>query len=112
VEFRGIAFWSCGRYESEVSAAASIPKNIDSGLHWRAAGQVGTAQQILSHNPFEILVLALDAVPGAPVRLYRQECEDCIDVTWLDSFTALRSLKLVEDVVVDMIDVFHVLPRL
>jgi hypothetical protein len=81
-------------------------------LHWKAAGLVGTAQQVLSHNPFEILVLALDAVPGAPVGLYRQECEDCIDMTWLDNFTALRSLKLVEDVVVDMIDVFHVLPRL
>jgi hypothetical protein len=76
------------------------------------AGLVGTAQQVLSHNPFEILVLALDAVPGAPVRLYRQEREDCIDMTWLDSFTALRSLKLVEDIVVDMIDVSHVLPRL
>jgi hypothetical protein len=87
-------------------------KNIDTVLHCEAAGLVGTTQQVLSHNPFEILVLALDTVPGAPVRLYRQECEDCIDMTWLDSLTALRSLKLVEDVVVDMIDVFHVLPRL
>jgi hypothetical protein len=87
-------------------------KNIDSVLHWKAAGLVGTAQQVLSHNPLEILVLALDAVPGARVRPYRQECEDCVDMTWLDSFTALRSLKLVEDVVIDMVDVFHRVPPL
>jgi hypothetical protein len=31
-------------------------------------------------------------------------------MTWLYNSTALRSLKLMEDVVVDMIDVFHVLP--
>jgi len=33
-----------------------------------AAALVGTAQQVLGHNPFEILVLALDAVSGTPVR--------------------------------------------
>jgi hypothetical protein len=81
-------------------------------LHWKAAGLVGTAQQVLSHNPFEILVLALDAVPGAAVRLYRQECDDRIDIALLDNIAASRSLKLVEDVVVDMVDVFDVLPRL
>ena len=73
---------------------------------------MGTAQQVLGHNPLESLFLALDAVPWAPVSLYRQQCKNCIDMTWLDNFTTLRSLKLVEDVVVDMINVFHVLPRL
>jgi hypothetical protein len=71
-----------------------------------------TAQQILGHNPLESLFLALDAVSGAPVRLYRQECDDRVDIALLYHFAALRSLKLVEDVVVDMIDVFHCLPRL
>jgi hypothetical protein len=32
-------------------------------------GLVGTAQQVLGHNPLEIFFLALDAVPRAPVRL-------------------------------------------
>jgi hypothetical protein len=85
---------------------------MDSVLHCKAAGLIGTAQQILRHDSLEILVLALDAVPRAPVRPYRQECEDGINMTWLDNLTALRSLKLVEDVVVDMIDVSHRVPRL
>jgi hypothetical protein len=32
-------------------------------------------------------------------------------MTCLDYITALRSLKLVKDVVVDIVDVFHVPPR-
>jgi hypothetical protein len=87
-------------------------KNIGSVLHWKAADLVGTAQQVFSHNPLEILVLALDAVPGAPVRPYRQECEYCIDMAWLNNITALRSSKLMEDIVIDMVDVFHRVPRL
>jgi hypothetical protein len=63
-------------------------KNIDSVLHWKAAGLVGTAQQVLGHNPLETLVLALDAISRAPVRLYRQQREDCIDMTCLDNITA------------------------
>jgi hypothetical protein len=73
---------------------------------------VGTAQQVLGHDPLESLLLALDAVPGTPVRLYRQECDDRVDIALLDHVAALRSLKLVQDVVVDMIDVFYRLPRL
>jgi hypothetical protein len=87
-------------------------ENIGSVLHWKAASLVGTAQQVFSHNPLEILVLALDAVPWAPVRPCGQECEYCIDMTWLDNITALRSLKLVEDIVVNTVDVFHRVPRL
>jgi hypothetical protein len=80
-------------------------------LH-KAVGLVGTAQQILGHNPLEILVLALDAISRASVCPYREQPEDGIDMTCLDNVTALRSLKLVEDVVVDMVDVFHRVPRL
>jgi hypothetical protein len=71
-----------------------------------------TAQQILGHNPLEILFLALDPVSRAPVRPDRKECDDRVDIAFLDHFAALRSLKLVEDVVIDMIGVFHRLPRL
>jgi hypothetical protein len=81
-------------------------------LHCKEVGLVGTAQQILGHNPLEILVFALDAISRAPVRPYREQPEDGIDMTRLDNITALRSLKLVEDVVVDMVDVFHRVPRL
>jgi hypothetical protein len=93
VEFRSIAFWSFVTYESENQRRQEHSKNIGSVLHWwKASGLVGTAQQVRIHNPLEILVLALDAIPGVPVRPYRQECEDRIDMTWLDNFTALRSL--------------------
>jgi len=44
--------------------------------------------------------------------LYGQQREDCVDMTCLDNITALWSLKLVEDVIVDMVDVFHRVPRL
>jgi hypothetical protein len=75
-------------------------------------GLVGTAQQVLGHHALEIFVLALDAVPRAPVRFYRQERDDRVDVALLDNIAALRPLKLVEDVVVDMVDMFHRVPRL
>jgi hypothetical protein len=75
-------------------------------------GLVGTAQQVLSHNPLEIFFLALDAVPRAPVCLDRQECDDRINIASLDNPAALRSLELVEDVVVDIVDVVHRVPRL
>jgi hypothetical protein len=100
-------------FAASLSGAARVQRRREhSKKIGKAAGLVGTAQQVFSHNPLEILVLALDAVPGAPVRPYRQECEYCIDMTWLDNITALRSLKLVKDIVVDMVDVFHRVPRL
>jgi hypothetical protein len=80
---------------------------MDSILPGKAGGLVQTTQQLLGYNPLEILFLALDAISRAPVRLYGQQCKNGIDVTWLDIVTALRSVMLVVDVVVDMIDVFH-----
>jgi hypothetical protein len=74
-------------------------------LHWKGFGLVGTAQQVLGHNPLKIFFLALDAAPRAPVRLDRQECDDRINIASLDNPAALRSLELVEDVVVDIVDV-------
>src|ERR1019366_877124 len=64
----------------------------------KAGGLVEAAQQVLGHNPLEILFLALNAVPRAPVRLYGQAREDCIDVALRDNIAALRSVMLVQDV--------------
>ena len=78
----------------------------------KVGGLVETTEQVLGHDPLEILFLALDAVPRAPVRLYGQAREDCIDIALLDNIAALRSVMLVQDVVVDMVDVFHGVSRL
>jgi len=58
---------------------------MDSIFHWKAGGLVEAAQQFLGNNPLEILFLAFDAVSRAPVSLYRQQREDGIDVTRLDT---------------------------
>jgi hypothetical protein len=81
-------------------------------LHGNSGGLIETTQKFLGYDPLEILFPALDAIPGTPVRLYGQQGENGIDMTRLDSVAALRPLMLVMNVVVDMIDVFHVLPRL
>jgi hypothetical protein len=81
-------------------------------MNGKSGGLVETTQQFLGYDPLEILFPALDAIPGTPVRLYGQQGENGIDVTRLDKIAALRPLMLVMDVVVDMIDVFHVRPRL
>jgi hypothetical protein len=70
---------------------------------------VRTTQQVLGHNPLEILFR--DAVPRAAVPLGREQREGRIDVTWLDNPTALRSLNLVVEVFVDVVDALHVVPR-
>src|SRR5450759_4119419 len=62
----------------------------------KAGGLVEAAQQVLGHNPLEILFLALDAVPRAPVRLYGQAREDCIDAV---SYTHLRAHETRHDLV-------------
>lgn len=73
---------------------------------------VQSTQYVLGDNPLEILFLALDAVTRAPVGLYKLQRDDRIYIALLDNIAALRSLKLVEDLVVDMINVFHRVPRL
>src|ERR1700681_4239436 len=85
---------------------------MNSIFHWKAGGLVEAAQQFLGNNPLEILFLAFDAISRAPVCLYRQQCKDGIDVTQLDNTPALRSVMLVVDMVVDMINVLHRIPRL
>src|ERR1700681_3574645 len=82
---------------------------MNSIFHWKAGGLVEAAQQFLGNNPLEILFLAFDAISRAPVSLYRQQREDGIDVTRLDNTPALRSVM---DMVVDMINVLHRIPRL
>jgi hypothetical protein len=80
-------------------------------LDGKSSGLVETTEQFLGYDPLEILFVALDPIPRTPVRLYGQQGENGIDMTRLDSVAALRPLMLVMDVVVDMIDVFHVRPR-
>jgi hypothetical protein len=73
---------------------------------------VQATERVLGHNPLEILFVALDAISKAPVGLHRQQRENCIDVALFDDIAALRSVNLAKDVVVDMICVFHGVPRL
>jgi hypothetical protein len=81
-------------------------------LDGKSGGLVEKTQQFLGYDPLEILIVALDPIPRTPVRLYGQQGKDGIDMTRLDSIATLRPLMLVMDVVVDMIDMFHVRPRL
>jgi hypothetical protein len=58
---------------SNIDQRLGNPKRVDlSQLHSPRERLVGATQQVLSNNPLEILVLTLDAVPRAPVRLYGQ----------------------------------------
>ena len=85
--------------------------NLVSRLDGKSGGLVETTQQFLGYDPLEILFVALDPIPGTPARLYGQQGENGVDTTRLDSVAALRPLMLVMDVIVDMVDVFHVRPR-
>src|SRR5664279_773471 len=73
---------------------------------------VQAAERVLGRNPLEILFVALDAISKASIGLHRQQCENCIDVALRDDIAALRPLNLAKDVVVDMVCVFHGVPRL
>src|ERR1700722_5455674 len=59
------------------------------------------ADLLFGHHAFDILGLALDAVARASIGLDRQTGDDGVHATLLDDGTALRTLKLVMDVIVD-----------
>jgi hypothetical protein len=103
VEFHGIAFLSWGKYENE-----AMPSRFRTAL---GGGRPSGTAQSKSSATIRAKVSSLLLMRVASVRLYGQECDDRIDIALLDNIAALRSLKLVEDVVVNMVDLLHRLPR-
>src|SRR6516164_488192 len=59
-----------------------------------------SADLFLGHHPLELFGLALDTIAPTPVRLDRQPTDDGINTALLDDGTALRSLNLMQNVIV------------
>jgi hypothetical protein len=72
----------------------------------------GLRKRFLGDDSLETLFLALDAISQASVRLHRQQRENSIDIALFGVAAALRAIRPAMDMVVNMISVFHQVPRL